>query len=185
MREKLQLTSTVLVLFACAMASPIWASEEPVDYRQSDYDAPVPETITGGIRIEDEAAFALWYAGTVVFIDVMPTLKRPKGLPKDALWKGRSRTSVPGAIWLPDLGFGMLDAKVEAQSRAALELATGGMRGAPIVFLCRADCWMSWNASKRAISWGYSRVFWYAFGSTGWEFQDYPTQRLKPPQAQE
>ena len=178
-------TLLALILVASLLASPIWALDEPVDYRQSNYDAPVPETIAGGVRIEDEAAFALWHSGVVAFIDVMPTLKRPKGLPEDAIWKGRSRNSVPGAIWVPDAGFGTLDASAEAHFRAELSKATSGNLASPVVFLCRADCWMSWNASKRAINWGYTRVFWYAFGSTGWDFQDYPTQRLKPTQPTE
>ncbi len=166
---------------AVLLATPVWALDEPADYRQSDYDAPVPDTITGGLRIEDEAAFALWHAG-VPFIDVMPTLKRPKGLPEDAIWQGRSRMSVPGAIWLPDAGFGTLEAAAEAEFRKELNEVTGGHKDAPVVFFCRADCWMGWNAARRAIGWGYTRVFWYAFGSTGWSFQDYPMQRLQPPQ---
>lgn len=178
MRERRRLIFCILGLVITVLASPLWALEEPTEYRLSHYDAPVPDTIKGGLRIEDEAAFALWYSGTVTFFDVMPTLKRPKGLPEDAIWKGRSRNSVPGAIWLPDAGFGKLDADAEAGFRAALETATNFKHDAPMVFLCRADCWMSWNASKRAIDWGYTRVFWYAFGSTGWDFQNYPTQRL-------
>lgn len=170
---------------AALLATPVWALDEPDGYRHSDYDAPVPDTITGGLRIEDEAAYALWVAGNVPFIDVMPTLKRPKGLPDDAIWQGRSRMSVPGAIWLPDAGYGTLDAKAEAQFREGLIEATEGQKDKPVVFLCRADCWMSWNAARRAIEWGYTRVFWYAFGSTGWSFQDYPMQRLQPPKALE
>jgi rhodanese-related sulfurtransferase len=28
---------------------------------------------------------------------------------------------------------------------------------------------MSWNAAKRAASWGYRRVYWYRDGTDGWE----------------
>ena len=32
----------------------------------------------------------------------------------------------------------------------------------PLVFYCDANCWMSWNAAKRAMDeLGYSRVYWY------------------------
>ena len=27
---------------------------------------------------------------------------------------------------------------------------------------------MSWNAAKRALSWGYSNVAWYPDGTDGW-----------------
>ena len=93
MRERRRLNFSILGVVTTLFASPLWALDEPIDYRQSDYDAPVPDTLNGGMRIEDEAAFALWYSGTVTFFDVMPTLKRPKGLPEDAIWKGRSRNS--------------------------------------------------------------------------------------------
>ena len=34
---------------------------------------------------------------------------------------------------------------------------------------CQADCWMSWNAAKRLLSYGYSNVAWYPEGTDGWE----------------
>ena len=37
-----------------------------------------------------------------------------------------------------------------------------------LIFYCVADCWMSWNAAKRAMNYGYSRVYWYPDGSDGW-----------------
>jgi len=151
----------------------------PEGYRQSNYDAPVPDDVPGALTVDDNAAYALWRSGRVAFVDVMPNLARPQSLPADAVWHGRSRQSVPGAIWLPDVGFGTLDAAAETQLNAGLAQATGGDRDTPILFLCRADCWMSWNASKRAAERGYSRVFWYPDGSTGWTFWDWPTTRLK------
>jgi hypothetical protein len=35
---------------------------------------------------------------------------------------------------------------------------TGGNEGKSVAFYCKADCWMSWNAAKRAISYGYRDV---------------------------
>ena len=152
----------------------------PLDgYRQTDYDAQVPDIVPGAVTVGDKAVYALWHSGRVAFIDVMPNLARPVGLPADAVWHGRSRHSVPGAIWLPDVGFGTLDEAAAAQFDAGLKAATGGDWDAPIVFLCRADCWMSWNASKRAVARGFTRVFWYRDGTTDWTFWDWPTQRLK------
>jgi PQQ-dependent catabolism-associated CXXCW motif protein len=151
----------------------------PDGYRQSDYDAPVPDHVPGAITVGDDAAYALWRSGRVGFIDVMPNLARPKSLPGDAVWHGRSRQSVPGALWLPDVGFGTLDKPARAQLEAGLRTASNEDPDAPILFLCRADCWMSWNASKRAIELGYTTVFWYPDGSTGWTFWDWPTKRLK------
>ena len=38
-----------------------------------------------------------------------------------------------------------------------------------LVIYCQADCWMSWNAAKRALSYGYPNVAWYPDGTDGWE----------------
>lgn len=172
-------SAAVLLCLIC-LAGPLVADVPvPDGYRQSDYDAPVPDDLPGAVVVGDDAAYALWRSGRVAFIDVMPDLPRPKGLPEDAVWRGRSRQSVPGAIWLPDIGFGTLDAPARKQFEQGLAHATGGDLDAPILFLCRDECWMSWNAAKRAVEAGYGRVFWYPFGSTGWTFWDWPTERLR------
>jgi PQQ-dependent catabolism-associated CXXCW motif protein len=31
-----------------------------------------------------------------------------------------------------------------------------------------ADCWMSWNAAKRALELGHKAVVWYPEGTDGW-----------------
>jgi hypothetical protein len=33
---------------------------------------------------------------------------------------------------------------------------------------------MSWNATKRAISWDYTAAQWYGEGTDGWEAAGYP-----------
>ena len=37
-----------------------------------------------------------------------------------------------------------------------------------IVFYCLKNCWMSWNAAKRAKTFGYTQVLWYPGGTEGW-----------------
>jgi PQQ-dependent catabolism-associated CXXCW motif protein len=49
-----------------------------------------------------------------------------------------------------------------------------------LVFYCQADCWMSWNAAKRALSLGYSNVAWYPEGTDGWTFYNLPTLESRP-----
>ena len=46
--------------------------------------------------------------------------------------------------------------------------ATAGDKAAPVVIFCKADCWMSWNAAKRAVAQGYTGVNWYPEGVDGW-----------------
>lgn len=171
------------LLIAGALSAGVFMSayavEQPDGYRMEDYDAPVPDEAPGAITISDETAYALWRTGKVVIVDVMPDIKKPKGLPEGMKWKGRTRRSMPGALWWPEVGFGALEPSIVANFKANLDEATGGDKSAPILFLCRQDCWMSWNASKRAATYGYETVFWYPDGSTGWQFWDYPVEILK------
>jgi len=153
---------------------------EPSGYRQERYDAPVPAVLTGAVVVDDEQAFKLWKAGVATIIDVMPNIARPEGLPPDALWQGRSRFSIPGAIWLPDAGFGSPDVDALNQFEQLLSNKSAGNKKHQFLFLCRADCWMSWNAAKRAVRWGYLQVYWYPDGSTGWRFWDWPVELLEP-----
>ena len=46
--------------------------------------------------------------------------------------------------------------------------------GKLLVIYCQANCWMSWNAAKRALSYGYPNVAWYPEGTDGWQRADLP-----------
>ena len=155
------------------------AEPEPADYRMDHYRGPVPETLRGGTVVDDDAAHALWKTGQVVFIDVLPRPPKPKGLPEGTIWREKPRHSIPGAIWLPDVGYGRLAPQMDGYFRDNLAEATGGDAEAPVVFFCLAECWMSWNAAKRALEeYGYTHVFWYPEGTDGWAFYDWPLQEV-------
>ena len=57
---------------------------------------------------------------------------------------------------------------MEDYFRTRLALLTAAEPGKPLVFFCQRNCWMSWNAAKRAIEWGYKNVIWYPEGTDGW-----------------
>jgi hypothetical protein len=40
--------------------------------------------------------------------------------------------------------------------------------------------WMSWNAAKRILSYGYSNVAWYPEGTEGWERANLPVVDSRP-----
>jgi PQQ-dependent catabolism-associated CXXCW motif protein len=142
---------------------------EPEGYRMDDYRAPTPATVTGGVMLDTDAAYRLWESGAAVWIDVLPAPRRPENLPLSALWMPLPHRDIPGSLWLPDIGRGALSPELERYFRRHLEAATKGHRDAPIVFYCLAECWMSWNAAKRAASWSYTRVYWHRDGTDGWE----------------
>ena len=156
------------------------AVEEPAGYRQDEYRAPVPETLAGAVVVTPAEAHALWSAGEAAFIDVMPRAPKPANLPEGTLWHEKPRLSIPGAVWLPNVGYGGLADVMDAWFRAGLSAASGGDPAHPLVFFCLPECWMSWNAAKRAMSYGYSRVYWMPEGSTGWGDAGYPLEPVEP-----
>lgn len=96
-----------------------------------------------------------------VLIDVMPAPPRPPSREGDNAWLPNPRHTIPGAVWLPNVGFGSLSDEMEDYFRVNLARLTDGDKGAPIVLFCERDCWMSWNAAKRAVEWGYTGVHWF------------------------
>jgi len=152
---------------------------EPENYRMSDYRAPVPSTLAGGTVIGIDDAVALHEAGAL-FVDVLPRAPRPKGLPEDTIWRPEPRENIPGSIWLVDTGYGELAPVMERYFFDGLERATKGDKAAPVVFYCKRDCWMSYNAAKRAIRDGYTSVSWYPEGTDGWAEAGRPLEPVEP-----
>ena len=136
---------------------------EPNGYRMEDYRAPVPATLAGARVLTTAEAEAIWRTKAAVFIDVMPRAPKPQNL------LDKPRPNIPGSMWLPDTGYGKLAAATEDYLRRGLVRATTGNRAALVVVYCQADCWMSWNAAKRILAYGYSNVAWYPEGTDGWE----------------
>ena len=64
--------------------------------------------------------------------------------------------------------------------RRGLAQASRGDKAALLVIYCLADCWMSWNAAKRALAYGYSNIAWYPDGTDGWERAALPTEEAQP-----
>lgn len=156
---------------------------KPTDYRMDDYRSPVPETLAGGQVVGPEAAHKLWSEGAA-FIDVLPQAPKPANLPKDTIWRDKPRDTIPGAIWLPNVGYGAIAEVTADYFRRGLEKATGGDATHPVVIFCLEDCWMSWNAAKRALAWGYTDVYWLPEGTDGWALWDYPLERVTPEEPQ-
>ncbi len=143
--------------------------EEPEGYRMSAFRAPVPAALTGGEVVSNEAAKELHDAAQTIFIDVLPRPPKPKTLPADVVWRPRKRHNIPGSVWLPNVGFGALNPETERYFQDNLARLTQDDKAAPILIYCLTDCWMSWNAAKRALSYGYSKVYWYPEGTDGWQ----------------
>src|SRR5262249_48316346 len=101
-------------------------------------------------------------------------------LPVGTIWRDTPRSNIPGSIWLPDTGYGELALVTESYFRAGLERATGSDRNRLVVIYCLRDCWMSWNAAKRALALGYRNVAWYPDGTDGWQEAELPLESATP-----
>lgn len=167
----------VLAVASSALAEA--APPEPEGYRMEAYRAPVPATLAGTTVLDTARAHTMWQSGEAVFVDVLPRPPRPD-LPSGTLWRPPVREDIPGSIWLANTGFGALADETRAYFEAALDEATGGQSEAPLVFYCLADCWMSWNAAKRALDLGYTGVFWYPEGTDGWAAAGHPVEVKEP-----
>jgi len=178
---KRKLAGFVVATFAfMAPVSAQLSPPEAGEYRADNYRAPVPATLKGTRVLTTEQAEAIWRAGSGVFIDVLPRPPKPQNLPEGTIWREKPRLNIPGSVWLPDTGYGKLAAATEDYLRRGLERASGGNNTTLLVIYCQADCWMSWNAAKRVLSYGYSNVAWYPEGTDGWERADLPMAESQP-----
>ena len=149
-------------------------------YRIAGFMAPVPASVPGGVRVATEEVQALLTEGGVVLVDVLPAPPRPDNLPPTSLWLPPVRRNLPGSTWLPNTGYGRLSDELANYFSRHLGRLSGGRRDVKLVFYCLADCWMSWNAAKRAAALGYTQVFWYADGTDGWAAAGLPLERSEP-----
>lgn len=160
-------------------SGPPAPAPEPAGYRMEDFRAPVPATLKGARVLTTDEVADIWNKNGAVFIDVYPQAPKPPNLPAGTFWRDPVHRSVEGAHWLPNVGYGGLSQEMETHFRGALELLSAGRRDAPLVFFCLKDCWMSWNAAKRALEYGYTNVMWFRDGTDGWQELGYPLAEVK------
>jgi len=156
------------------------AVPEPEGFRLNQYRSDVPATLRGARAVSSDEAKALHDAHQTLFIDVLPRPPKPSNLPKGTIWRDMRRDSISGSFWLPNVGYGRLHATVAAYFKAQLVRLTGGDRSKAVLFFCLERCWMSWNAAKRALEYGYTNVIWYSEGSDGWTAAGHALERIEP-----
>jgi PQQ-dependent catabolism-associated CXXCW motif protein len=153
----------------------------PDGYRMDDYRTPTPDTVPGAAVIHTDELqkllgdiFQLREGRGVVLIDVLPAPRRPSESKPGTPWMPEPHHDLPGSVWLPEVGRGAISEARDAWLRERLHQLSFGDPRRPIVFYCLKDCWMSWNAAKRAATYGYERVYWYSDGTDGWEAAGLP-----------
>lgn len=154
---------------------------EPRSYWTGPINSPTPATIAGGTVIHSAAlAEMLEQDANVVLVDVSNLPKKPEGMPADVLWMPPPQEVIPGADWMPNVGLAEIDAETNSLFRDYLERETGGGKDRPVVIYCHENCWLSWNAARRAISYGYRKVYWFPEGIEGWRAAGFTTAAARP-----
>jgi len=153
-------------LLAAAVEQDFFNAE---GYRDKHYRRPTPEVAPAGTTLTTEQLAALIAEESPVLIDVQAITVRSELEEFGLSWLPDSpRHHIEGSTWLPNVGYAELDERMTHFFRSNLDRLSGGDPESPLVFYCVVDCWMSWNAIRRAASWGYRNLYWYPDGSDGW-----------------
>jgi len=168
-------------LLADTPAGQRGAAPEPSGFWTGPVNSAVPNTLTGGkVILKARELVGLMRQGGAVVVDVSNAPQRPDGLAPGAPWLPVPHRAIPGSIWIPGAGLGEVPVSVDDFFRQRLSAATGGHLARPVVVYCHRHCWLSWNAAKRAISYGYRNVYWFRDGVERWKAAGYPTEVIEP-----
>lgn len=163
-----------------SVSTPIHADNAPLfnaaGYRIDRYRSPTPETLDGVQTLDTRALQQLLAERPdTALIDVF---RRP--WVHGQFSNEEPHLNIPGSVWLANTGEGELTEPWLSYFVQALLQVSHGDKTHPIVVYCKADCWLSWNASRRAVALGYQRLYWYRDGIDGWQTADLPTQLATP-----
>jgi PQQ-dependent catabolism-associated CXXCW motif protein len=145
-------------------------------YRSNQYRSPTPSSLEG-VQIVDTAALQKLLAEhpNTRLIDVY---RRP--FVQDRFVEDAPHANLPGSLWLANAGDGNLARQWQRYFAHHLQQASRGDLRQPFVFYCRSDCWLSWNAARRAHALGYRELYWYRDGIDAWEQANLPLVPAQP-----
>jgi len=154
---------------------------EPPSFWTGPTNSPVPATIAGGKVINNARQLqSLLKRPETVIVDVSNAPRRPDNLASGAPWLPVPHHAIPGSLWIPGAGLGEIPPAVDDFFRKQLAAATSDDASRRVILYCHQTCWLSWNAAKRAISYGYHNVYWYRDGIEGWKAAHFPTAVIEP-----
>jgi PQQ-dependent catabolism-associated CXXCW motif protein len=153
---------------------------EPAQYWTGPINSPVPATLSGGKVIHAHKLAELLKDRRTVLIDVSNAPRRPQSLPASTPWLPLPHRAIPGALWIPGAGLGEIPTSLDEYYRQRLAVATQNDPDRVVAIYCHKRCWLSWNAARRAIGYGYRHVYWFPEGIEGWRSAHLPTAIITP-----
>lgn len=173
LRPALAALSLSLLLGVAQAEIPLFSAE---GYRIGLYRSPTPNQLQGAAII-DTAALQTLLTQTPrpVLIDVY----RRQWL-QGRFIEDQPHENLPGSHWLANTGDGDLTPDWQDYFARNLNRLTAGDLAQPLVFYCRSDCWLSWNAVKRAAAMGYKTLYWYRDGLDAWQAANLPVAPAQP-----
>jgi len=154
--------------------------EMPSELRMKQYRGITPECVPKGQTLDIPGLQQLLATEDPVLIDVW-AIVRSVDDDFGSMWlPNEEHYSLPGAVWLPNVGYGKVKPDIEQYLQDNLQRLTQGNKHKPLVFFCVMDCWMSWNAVQRVVDYGYTRVYWYRDGTDSWNEAGLPLVEVQP-----
>ena len=173
LRPSLAALSLSLLLGVAQAETPLFSAD---GYRIGLYRSPTPNHVQGADIIDTVALQTLLtQTPRPVLIDVY----RRQWLQGQFI-EDQRHENLPGSYWLANTGDGDLTPQWQDYFAGNLKKLTAGDSTQPLVFYCRSDCWLSWNAVKRAAAMGYKTLYWYRDGLDAWQAANLPVTPARP-----
>lgn len=149
-------------------------------YRIKRYQAATPDQPPAGKRVWIDEIDRLIRERSAILLDVAPIVGAGYD-PQTGVWRMNApHETLPGAVWLAEVGRGVIDPVVARYLHVRLDELTGGDMTRAVVVFCHADCWMAWNAVKRIAALGYTSLYWFPEGTDGWRDWDRALTPARP-----
>lgn len=151
-----------------------WGVAASSTLRRPPYTAPTPIEIPGARTVRTDELKRLLAAQA----------EAEKPLLLDVA-SGEGHVTLAGGWWWPGVGRGenFLDT-IQGEVATRLADVTGGKKTRTLAFYCvNSQCWLSYNASLRAVALGYTRVLWYRGGVEAWRAAGLPLAQVGEPWA--
>ena len=178
-KGRMALRAAVLALIA---AIPVNARAEPLfdaeGYRLSAYRAPVPDHAEGAQTVGIAQVQDLAKRGALL-LDVVG-LTTYELTSEGQFLTPEARETLPGAVWLPVVGWGRLEPWQQDYLNSSVARLSGGDPAHPIIVFCKVDCWVSLNVIKRLHKAGYSNLYWFPGGADVWSDAGLPLRKIRP-----